>query len=68
MTSIELKKGKIYSCIGKGGRYELLGSSIGAGKRAGELLVIYRDTESGQLYHREMVDFAIRMELLEEAA
>lgn len=65
MTSIELKRGQIYTCIGKGGRYELLGSSIGAGKRAGELLVIYRNTESGQLYHREMADFAIRMQQIE---
>lgn len=65
-TTIELKRrrGQVYTCAGKGGRYELLGSSIGAGERRGELLAAYRNLDSGQVYHRSLADFALRMRLL----
>jgi Zn finger protein HypA/HybF involved in hydrogenase expression len=54
-----------YTCIGKGGSYELVGVSKGAGTMRDVLicdLTVYRDTASGQLYHRAPDDFAARME------
>lgn len=53
---------EFYTCDGKGGTYELLGSSKGAGTRRGtEPLMVYRDTQDGQLYNRTDEDFAARL-------
>lgn len=52
----------LYTCDGKGGEYQLLGTSKGAGTCRGDIpLVIYRDTADRQLYHRVEPDFATRM-------
>lgn len=53
--------GQRFTVIGKGGRYELLGESSGAGCCRGEGRVIYRCLDTGQLYHRKDDDFAARM-------
>jgi hypothetical protein len=50
-----------YTCEGKGGRYELLGSAKGAGTSRGQLRTVYRSTETGELFFREPGDFASRM-------
>lgn len=56
---------EIYTCIGKGGEYELVGVAKGAGKsKLVEPLTIYRDAASGALYFRTGDDFAERMELV----
>lgn len=55
----------IYTCKGKGGRYELLGHSAGAGSRAMEQIAIYRDVSTGVTYHRTLLDFQERMEVVE---
>jgi hypothetical protein len=53
----------VYSCIDKGGRYELLGEAQGAGtSKSGEHLMIYRDAQTGILYYRTVPDFGSRME------
>ncbi len=57
---------RYYTCTGKGGRYELLGHSFGAGACRNESRVVYRDVETDQLYHRTAEDFAGRMTPLEE--
>lgn len=57
---------ELFTCIGKGGRYELLGHSSGAGCCRGEGRVIYRCLDTGQLYHRTDDDFAARMTPLNE--
>lgn len=54
--------GPIYTCKGKGGRYEYLGSTTGAGKSRGQAVEVYRDTETGRLFHRDQDDFRDRME------
>lgn len=56
-----LGRGQLYTCIDKGGRYELLGSSSGAGGCRREGRVVYRCLDTGQLYHRTDEDFAGRM-------
>ena len=58
-------RGPRFTVIGKGGRYELLGHSSGAGCCRGEGRVIYRCLDTGQLYHRKDDDFAARMTPLE---
>lgn len=55
------ERGQLYTCIDKGGRYELLGSSSGAGGCRLEGRVVYRCLDTGQLYHRTDEDFAGRM-------
>lgn len=57
---------ELFTCIGKGGRYELLGESSGAGGCRREGRVIYRCLDTGQLYHRTDDDFAARMAPLTE--
>lgn len=55
----------LYTCDGKGGTYEMLGTAKGAGTMAAsETLVIYRDTTTGALYFRTMDDFTNRMQQL----
>ena len=51
----------LYTCEGKGGEYARIGTSLGAGEGRGEIVEVYRDTSSGQLYHRESADFFVRM-------
>lgn len=58
------KMGTIFTCIGKGGRYEDMGVAIGAGTSKGELKQVYRDTATGQLFFREPEDFIDRMEVV----
>ena len=59
------ERGQLFTCIDKGGRYELLGSSTGAGSCRREGRVVYRCLDTGQLYHRTDEDFAARMTPLE---
>lgn len=54
-----------YTCIGKGGEYELLGTARGAGTcRAHGSVQVYRDVATGDLFYRSEVDFNTRMEKL----
>lgn len=56
-----------YTCIGKGGEYELLGSAIGAGTlKDMSAIPVYRDTTTGQLFVRTPLDFATRMDCLDK--
>lgn len=55
----------LYTCIGKGGKYELLGLSFGAGACRNESRMVYRDVATGLLYHRTAEEFEARMELIE---
>lgn len=55
---------ELYTCIGKGGTYELIGKSQGAGELKHQQLVVYRSAETGLLYHRTPDDFHARMALL----
>ena len=52
---------KVYTSKSKGGQYELLGVSKGAGKLKGERRVVYRCMDSGHIYHRIHEDFHDRM-------
>lgn len=52
---------KRYTSVSKGGEFEVVGTSSGAGQRKGDVVIVYRDTESGKLLHREPEDFAMRM-------
>lgn len=54
----------IYTCIGKGGRYRVIGVSTGAGKSRGEVRITYRCQDSGRLFHRELEDFYARFETI----
>lgn len=58
---------ELYTCIGKGGEYSRIGTSLGAGECRGESIEVYRDTATGQLYHRESVGFFARMQPLPPA-
>jgi hypothetical protein len=55
---------ELYTCIGKGGVYEYLGLSAGAGIARGEQRQVYRCTTTGLVFHRECMDFKERMERL----
>ena len=60
---VEEEKRQLYTCKGKGGEYELLGTAAGAGKlKLVETLAVYRDTKTGALYFRTLDDFNERME------
>lgn len=53
---------QLYTCKGKGGSYELLGTARGAGtSRTAATLAIYRDTIVGAIYFRTLEDFETRM-------
>jgi hypothetical protein len=55
----------VYTCIGKGGEYELIGQAKGAGTMRDHAdLVVYRDAQTGQLYCRARPDFVERMQLV----
>lgn len=56
----------LYTCIGKGGSYELIGRATTAGTlkatgRFADEVIVYRDTESSALYCRAPGDFHLRM-------
>lgn len=51
-----------YTCIGKGGTYDKLGIATGAGTQRGIRLMVYRQAQTGELYVRDLADFAQRME------
>lgn len=54
---------QIFTCKGKGGEYELVGYSNGAGTSRGTTVVVYRDASNpSALYHRDADDFNDRME------
>lgn len=59
----------LYTCVGKGGVYELIGQATAAGvlkERFGRFVggvIVYRDTETNALYCREPEDFRLRMTL-----
>lgn len=57
-----------YTCIGKGGTYEVIGDARGAGtlKSSGRIRV-YRDAVTGGLFYRTLRDFDTRMELKKHA-
>lgn len=52
---------KRYTSVSKGGEYEMIGASSGAGQRKGDVVLVYRNTVTGQIHHREPEDFAMRM-------
>lgn len=54
----------LYTCVSKGGEFEIVGTSSGAGPRKGEPLIVYRDLKTGKLHHREPENFAMRMQQL----
>lgn len=56
----------IYTCIGKGGLYEFVAKTTGAGTSKGEQFIVYRDIETGSCYHRTVEDFYERMEEVRE--
>jgi Lar family restriction alleviation protein len=61
-------QGAIYTCKGKGGKYELLGVAWPAGVLSSTLMVsnypVYRDIKTGRMFVRTANDFDLRMELL----
>ena len=56
-----------YTCIGKGGEYELLGLANGAGTLNGLSHMVYRNRD-GVMFVREPEDFLVRMERLPNKA
>ena len=62
------KQTELYTCIGKGGLYEYIGLSDGAGMSKGEQRQVYRCTATGRVFHRECSDFSARMEPVAHSA
>tara|TARA_B100001559_G_scaffold201360_1_gene168461 strand:- start:265 stop:1347 length:1083 start_codon:yes stop_codon:yes gene_type:complete len=65
-TEQQPEQSGLYTCIGKGGSYELIGRATTAGAlkvtgRFADEVIVYRDTESSALYCREPGDFRLRM-------
>lgn len=52
---------KRYTSVSKGGEFEVVGTSSGAGQRKGDVVIVYRNVDTGQILHREPEDFAMRM-------
>lgn len=52
---------KRYTSVSKGGEFEVIGTSSGAGQRKGDVVIVYRNVDTGQIQHREPEDFAMRM-------
>lgn len=52
---------KRYTHVEKAGEYEIVGTSSGKGQRKGDVVIVYRDANSGTMFHREPEDFAMRM-------
>lgn len=59
---------KRYTHATKGGEYEVVGVSSGAGQRKGDVAMVYRSLADGRLFHREPEDFAMRMKPLEPSS
>lgn len=57
----EVRKQDLYTCIDKGGEYELLGEAYGAGITKGSVVSVYRDTTTMSLFYRTVGDFGKRM-------
>jgi hypothetical protein len=57
-----------YTCIGKGGEYELLGVAYGAGSSRGNTVNLYREIATGVTYFRTPTDFAERMQMIARPA
>lgn len=55
------QKAKRYTSVSKGGEFEIVGTSSGAGQRKGDVVIVYRNVDTGQIQHREPEDFAMRM-------
>lgn len=55
---------KRYTSVSKGGEFEIVGTSSGAGQRKGDVVIVYRNVETGQIQHREPEDFAMRMKAI----
>lgn len=53
-----------YTCKGKGGKYVVVSYATGAGTSKGTKVMVYRDTESRQLFFRTPEDFRNRMEVI----
>lgn len=62
-----IKRATLYTCIGKGGEYELLGNAKGAGDSRGLVRTIYRSTQDGQMYFRLVDEFSERMAPIDDA-
>jgi hypothetical protein len=65
-TAPQPEQSGLYTCIGKGGSYELIGRATTAGAlkvtgRFADEVIVYRDTKSNALYCREPGDFRLRM-------
>lgn len=52
---------KRYTSVSKGGEFEIVGTSSGAGQRKGDVVIVYRNVDTGHIQHREPEDFAMRM-------
>ena len=57
----EVPQPELYTCIDKGGEYELLGEARGAGMTKGSVVSVYRDTTTLSLFYRTVGDFGKRM-------
>ena len=55
---------KRYTSVSKGGEFDIVGTSSGAGQRKGDVVIVYRNVETGQILHREPEDFAMRMKVI----
>lgn len=47
----------LYAHIHRGGRYELIGLSMGQGSANMESRTVYRDVDTGKIHHRKSADF-----------
>jgi hypothetical protein len=65
---LALPEQELFTCIGKGGEYELIGLATGAGSSRGTEVKVYRDTATGRLFFRGLDDFENRMARLDRAA
>lgn len=62
------KKPELYTCLGKGGTYEVLGYAYGAGTQRGVKVMVYQDVPTGRLFWRDIEDFNKRMVRIGERA
>lgn len=58
-------KPELFTCEGKGGVYELVGTATGAGTSSDQYVKVYRCMISGRLFFRTAYDFSTRMQKLE---
>ncbi|QQE90232.1 Lar family restriction alleviation protein [Azotobacter chroococcum] len=69
-TAPPAQQSPLYTCIGKGGRYEKVGSAKPAGIANFEhnigAVIVYRDIESDHLYFRLPLDFNRRMKRIDD--